>query len=135
MTSPQNLAGALRARGWNLQPNVTIEVVGSALRCELWLQLSRTKSELADVIEFLGGDSVVQVAPPSRAVAELDRRVFAPEFRSLLGWGATWFRKQVARGVIPPGRRDCPGGRPWWLASEVRGVLRGLAATSRRSAS
>ncbi len=52
------LARSLRARGWNVQPNVTTEPIGSIVRCELWLHVSATADELADVLEFLGADGV-----------------------------------------------------------------------------
>jgi hypothetical protein len=54
----ERLGTALRARGWNAQPHVTIGAVAGAARCELWLHLSATQVELADVIEFLGADGV-----------------------------------------------------------------------------
>lgn len=52
------LARSLRGRGWNAQPNVTTEQVGSTVRVELWLHLSATASELADVLEHLGRDEI-----------------------------------------------------------------------------
>lgn len=54
----ERLGAALRARGWNAQPHVTVGPLAGAARCELWLHLSATQVELADVIEYLGTDGV-----------------------------------------------------------------------------
>ena len=54
----ERLGTALRARGWNAQPHVTVGPIAGAARCELWLHLSAIQVELADVIEYLGTDGV-----------------------------------------------------------------------------
>lgn len=54
----ERLGTALRARGWNAQPHVTVGARAGAQRCELWLHLSANPNELADVIEYLGADGV-----------------------------------------------------------------------------
>lgn len=58
------------------------------------------------------------------------RRVYAREFRALLGCGSTWFRRLELRGTIPPARLDPGGTRKWWPASEVRATLARLEAES-----
>ncbi len=80
------------------------------------------------------GTSNISSSAVPASLLEFDRRVYAKEFRGLLGWGNTWFNKKIASGAIPPGRRDCDGGRSWWPASEVRETLARLNAAARTDA-
>lgn len=52
-----------------------------------------------------------------------ERRIYAREFRSLLGYGATWFRAQQRRGLVPQGRVDPGGRRQWFTPAEVEATL------------
>ncbi len=73
----------------------------------------------------------------SGTVAEFDRRIYRREFRALLGWGETWFRRKVSEGVIPRGNVDPGGRREWWTLSVVATTLRQLneaAQTAKKAA-
>ena len=54
------------------------------------------------------------------------RRVYAEEFRALLGCGPTWLRKLERDGAIPAARTDPGARRKWWTAAEVEAVLERL---------
>lgn len=53
----------------------------------------------------------------------MERRIYAREFRSLLGYGPTWFRMQQRRGLVPQGRVDPGGRRQWFTPAEVAATL------------
>lgn len=61
---------------------------------------------------------------------DLERRVYASEFKRIGGWGNTWFYTLRKRGLISPGRRDPGGIRLWWTISEVRETLERLGGTT-----
>lgn len=65
---------------------------------------------------------------------EFDRRVYAREYRGLLGCSDPWFRELQRRGKISPPRRDVGGRRTWWFASEVRADMARMAVESEPAA-
>lgn len=65
---------------------------------------------------------------------ELDRRVYKPELKRILGVGETWLRSLEVAGKIPPGRTDPGGKRKFWLASEVQRIVAGQQRQAERVA-
>lgn len=53
----------------------------------------------------------------------IPRRVYRRELRAALGFGATWFREQQKRGLIPKGHVDPGGKREWYTETEARAIM------------